>query len=264
MRDLESVTRVALRGRRVLLVDDDEINRMVAGDLLGDVAGMRVTFAAGGAEALERLADDTFDLVLMDVRMPGMDGYETTRRLRALPGRAGLPVIAVTADMNPGDRGRCLAAGMSDCVTKPFDVTLLFAVMRRWLLHGPGGGGAVAPQAADAVPAFSPALGLQRCLGRRELYEKISRRYLETRADLAGELRRAWDAGDREEAERLAHSLISTAGTLGASALSELARALQAAAHAGDAAWWAAVLDETRDEHARVCAELREFHSTRP
>jgi CheY-like chemotaxis protein len=262
MRDLESVTRVALRGRRVLLVDDDEINRLVAGELLGDVAGMHVTQAASGAEALDRLAGAAFDLVLMDVRMPGMDGCETTRLLRAQPGLRELPVIAVTAHLNPGDHGRCLTAGMSDVVHKPFDPVLLFAVMRRWLLHGRGAQGGASAEEAGGTPAFSSELGLRRCLGRRELYAKIALRYLETRADLAGELQRAWDAGERLEAERLAHSLISTAGTLGATALSELARALQAASQAGDAAWWAALLDEARDEHARVCAELRELLAT--
>ncbi|MBE7942305.1 MULTISPECIES: response regulator [Ramlibacter] len=123
----------ALRGRRVLLVEDNPYNQEVGVALLGDVAGMQVTTAASGPEALDHLARERFDVVLMDVQMPGMDGCEATRRLRALPGHAGLPVIALTAHAHASVRQNCLDAGMSDFVGKPFDMHELFEAIARAL-----------------------------------------------------------------------------------------------------------------------------------
>jgi len=123
----------ALRGRRVLLVEDNELNRLVATELLHEVAGMDVTLAANGQEALDHLRGATFDLVLMDIQMPGMDGLEATRRLREIPGLARLPVIAMTAHALAGDVQTSRAAGMNDHVAKPFEPAQLFEVMLRWL-----------------------------------------------------------------------------------------------------------------------------------
>jgi CheY-like chemotaxis protein len=127
----------SLAGRRLLLVEDNELNQIVAAELLGTVCGMDVTMAVDGPQALARLADGgPFDAVLMDVQMPGMDGYEVTRRLRAELGLARLPVIAMTAHARQEDRQRCLAAGMDDFVSKPFDPEQLFEVLARWIASG--------------------------------------------------------------------------------------------------------------------------------
>jgi signal transduction histidine kinase len=127
----------SLAGRRLLLVEDNELNQIVAAELLGPVCGMDVTMAVDGPQALARLADGgPFDAVLMDVQMPGMDGYEVTRRLRAELGLARLPVIAMTAHARQEDRQRCLAAGMDDFVSKPFDPEQLFEVLARWIASG--------------------------------------------------------------------------------------------------------------------------------
>jgi CheY-like chemotaxis protein len=127
----------SLAGRRLLLVEDNELNQIVAAELLGPVCGMDVTMAVDGPQALARLADGgPFDAVLMDVQMPGMDGYEVTRRLRAELGLTRLPVIAMTAHARQEDRQRCLAAGMDDFVSKPFDPEQLFEVLARWIASG--------------------------------------------------------------------------------------------------------------------------------
>ena len=123
-----------LRGRHVLLVEDNEVNQLVAGELLRSVAGMRVTVAASGPEAIEALHAQAIDAVLMDVQLPQMDGYETTRRIRSEAAFAELPIIAMTAYATPRDRDRCLAAGMNDHVSKPFEHQMLLAVLARWLL----------------------------------------------------------------------------------------------------------------------------------
>ena len=118
-------------GARVLLVDDEEMNRFFGSKLISSL-DVDVVTAASGDEALSLLADQSFDVVLMDVSMPEMDGYETTRRIRADAQRKEIPVIALTAHAIPGERERCLASGMNDYVTKPFEVGQLLMVMSRY------------------------------------------------------------------------------------------------------------------------------------
>ena len=236
----------ALRGRRVLLVEDNELNRFVATELLCDVAGMHVTLADNGRQALDRLAAERFDLVLMDIQMPGMDGLQATRLIRADVALARLPVIAMTAHAMAGDREKSRAAGMNDHVSKPFEPAQLFETMLRWLAPVPAPE-AAAPRAAPAQqhpgPLVDTALGLRRCLGRPELYEKILGRYLKQRAATGNEVRAALEAGELEAGARAAHTLVSTASMLGAPALADLARELHDAIDLGAAERWAGLLD---------------------
>jgi signal transduction histidine kinase/DNA-binding response OmpR family regulator len=125
--------RTELQGRHVLLVEDNEFNQLVATELLRGVAGVHVTVAHHGEQALELLRMAHFDAVLMDVQMPIMDGYETTRRIRDIPTFAHLPVIAMTAHATHKDREACIEAGMNDYITKPFDPEELFAMLVRWI-----------------------------------------------------------------------------------------------------------------------------------
>jgi CheY-like chemotaxis protein len=118
----------------VLLVEDNEINQEVARAML-EAAGHRVEVAGDGLQALHKYTPGRFDCVLMDCQMPGMDGYEASRRMRAQEGASGaarVPIVALTANAMRGDRERCLAAGMDDFLAKPFDsATLLDAVGRQ-------------------------------------------------------------------------------------------------------------------------------------
>lgn len=123
------------RGGHLLVVDDSATNRLVTAGLLVR-AGFSVELATGGAEAVSAVADAAIppEAVLMDVAMPEMDGLAATRAIRALVGgRAMIPIIAVTANAHPGDRSRCLAAGMNDYVVKPVRRTDLLAALERWL-----------------------------------------------------------------------------------------------------------------------------------
>lgn len=123
-----------LKGRSVLLVEDNEFNQMVAGELLRDVAGMWVAIASSGEEALALLSQQSFDAVLMDIQMPGLDGYESTRQLRAQSGaNARIPVIAMTAHATEQDRQQCLAAGMNDYISKPVMPQELFTLLEKWI-----------------------------------------------------------------------------------------------------------------------------------
>jgi signal transduction histidine kinase/ActR/RegA family two-component response regulator len=121
-----------LKGARVLVVEDNEVNCEVANELLTQ-AGIVVTIAHDGHEALQALERTPFDGVLMDCQMPGMDGFEATRRVRENPAWKDLPVIAMTASAMVGDREMALAAGMNDHIAKPVDVNHLFATLARWI-----------------------------------------------------------------------------------------------------------------------------------
>jgi two-component system sensor histidine kinase/response regulator len=213
--------------------------------------------AANGQEAVDLVRSRDFDVVLMDLQMPVMDGYLATGLIRAEPRHARLPIIAMTAHALSSDRQRCLDAGMNDHVAKPFEAATLFGVLARW----------IAPEAPAAAPAeravespppsgISFELGLRRCLGRTELYRKILHRFLETRANDPAAIRAALVLGDRDGAAQIAHSSVSTSGTIGAERLSDAARQLQLALDT-DEAGSLALLDTFAAEHALVLTALR-------
>jgi two-component system sensor histidine kinase/response regulator len=116
---------------RVLVVDDNAVNLMIAHEVLSS-AGMDVVDASDGQQAVDRVRAERFDLVLMDMQMPVMDGLEATRTIRAMPERQTLPILAMTANAMAADRELCLASGMDDVLTKPFDPDLLVDRVRSW------------------------------------------------------------------------------------------------------------------------------------
>jgi CheY-like chemotaxis protein len=122
-----------LEGKKILIVDDDIRNSFALSKLLAD-KGIIVKIAQDGQKALDLLAKNTdIDLVLMDIMMPVMDGYETTKRIRAQQAFRTLPILALTAKAMKGDREKCLSAGANDYLPKPVDVDRLFSMLRVWL-----------------------------------------------------------------------------------------------------------------------------------
>ncbi len=227
-----------VRGASVLLVEDNELNQLVAVELLRD-AGFVVDVAANGQQALDAVERKSYDIVLMDMQMPVMDGETATRHLRAQPRHAGLPVVAMTANALEADRERCFAAGMNDHVAKPIDPALLWRALARWIRPRPGLGAASAPppeaapaaaaQLPQALPGVDLALGLDRALGRPALYADMLRRFGQGQQGWVREFDEALQSGDRLSAERMAHTLRSVAANIGAEALSVQARALEQA-----------------------------------
>jgi signal transduction histidine kinase/CheY-like chemotaxis protein/HPt (histidine-containing phosphotransfer) domain-containing protein len=262
-----------LEGCRLLLVDDNELNRIVAVDLLAGVAGAHVVEAHTGREALQRVGVDlpgaapsaaAFDLVLMDVQMPDMDGLEATRRIRAEPALAGLPVLGMTAHALARDRAQCLEAGMSEVVVKPFEPEALFAAIARWLpVPPPVASPGLVRGAGAAAPAVSFELGLNRCLSRHDLYLRVVRRFVDTRRHDVDKLRDAHRRGDDDAIAHLAHVTISTAGTIGAAPLSEIAAHLQESLRSGTRSGLPPLIEAFASAHGRVVDELVAFIATR-
>jgi CheY-like chemotaxis protein len=124
----EPINLELLAGHHILIVEDEPINREIAIDLLSDV-GVSCDFAENGREAVELVSSNHFDLILMDMQMPEMDGLEATRQIRQLAGCATLPIVAMTANAFTEDRERCRVAGMTDFMTKPIDPDVLFATL---------------------------------------------------------------------------------------------------------------------------------------
>lgn len=145
----------SLLGLRVLIVEDNPINMEVAKEVLSQYRATPLT-AHSGEAALDIMTHghQSIDAILMDVQMPGMDGLETTRAIRALPGAADIPIIAITAHAMASDRDRCLAAGMNDYLSKPLNPNALLDTLLRWRGHG---GNRPPPAPTPFLPPSSPA-----------------------------------------------------------------------------------------------------------
>ncbi|HJV70813.1 hybrid sensor histidine kinase/response regulator [Ideonella sp.] len=228
--------RAELGGARILLVEDNAINRELAFDLLSE-AGVAVSVAQDGQEALDVLAQQSFDGVLMDCQMPVMDGYTATRLLRQQPQWKNLPVIAMTANAMVGDRDKVLAAGMNDHIAKPIRVDEFFATIARWVrpavrhvAESPAAASAQPPADSLAgLPGVDFQAGLDGLQGNRTLYGRLLRMFRDSEGDFPARFSAALAAGDGAGAQRLAHDLKGLAGALGMSEIQQAATALEAA-----------------------------------
>ena len=239
--DAEARLREQHAGVRLLLAEDNPINREVALDLLHAV-GLQVDTAVDGAEAVAKATSGTYDLILMDVQMPNMDGLAATRALRALPTWGDKPILALTANAFDEDRRACLDAGMNDFVAKPVEPDILFATLRRWLprhelpsVENPPSLASSSQAGAHtdatlvllgALPGMNLAQGLAALSGRRERYLQLLRRFATTHRDDATHLGEHLATGDVGAAHLLAHNLKGVAATLGATAVAEAAARL--------------------------------------
>lgn len=233
----------SLAGRSILLVEDNSVNQEVVHDLL-EMVGAQVTIANDGMQGLQLLNNLSFDLVLMDVHMPVMNGFEATAAIRKVQQFASLPVIALTANALEGDRERCMAAGMNDYIAKPIDPNQLFSTLIRHLPPAQDKDPALALQQSagkrvvaeyshtlgsiydegiiaefSKIPGINVAEALTRMMGKHDLYAKVVRRLVGNRNDMPEKLEQALRDGDPEKMAELIHGAKSVLGALGAEAM---------------------------------------------
>jgi PAS domain S-box-containing protein len=220
-----------LAGVRVLLAEDNDINQQIAVELLESV-GMAVDVAGNGREAVEKAAaaQPPYDVILMDLQMPEMDGFAAVRAIRADDRCRGIPILAMTAHALTEERERSLACGMNEHITKPIDPDVLFRALQHWLPNKRLEPAAPAPAetAPWSIPGLDTAAALRRVAGNQALYLKLLRQFLQSQAGVADSIRQALATGDGISAERLAHSAKSVCGNIGACAAQAAASDLEA------------------------------------
>nr|WP_320192665.1 response regulator [uncultured Desulfobacter sp.] len=221
-----------IQGARILLAEDNEINQQIALEIL-EGAGLFIDVTNNGEDAVKAVENRDYDLVLMDIQMPKMNGIEATTRIRTFKTNKSLPIVAMTAHAMAGDREKSLAAGMQDHVIKPIDPKELFSALVRWIPPGervlPEGFGvpkSLKPDHENSksdLPAELPGIdidqGLQRIGGNRKLFRELLLKVRRDYTDAAHNIRSLMGNGQTDDAQRLAHSVKGVAGNLGAKAL---------------------------------------------
>ena len=239
-----------IRGARILLAEDNEINQQVAREIL-EQAALVVEIANDGKEALEMAQKNPYDVILMDIQMPVMGGFESTENIRKLDGEVkDIPIIAMTAHAMAGDREKSLEGGMVDHVVKPINPDELFSALVKWIKPGEREfipktdeetqkGGSVSLSAKAALPEKIEGVdledGLMRVGGNEKLYRNL---LMKLRDDYAGtdqEIKNLLQSEKTGEAERLAHSIKGVAGNVGAGKLQEAAAEVEHAIKGGEA-----------------------------
>ena len=264
----EGTQEVRLHGARILLAEDNEINQQIAVELL-EGAGASVKAASNGRLAVEELSRGpaAYDLVLMDLQMPEMDGYQATAKIRSDERFTRLPIIAMTAHATIEEKQRCLASGMNDHVSKPIDPAALFETVSRY--YKPAAETVSSqPQAVTvannlelpAIEGLDTRDGLTRVAGNRKLYLKLLRQFVEQQGPAVAEIAAALEKGDAALAERGAHTLKGVAANLGAKQVQAAASVLEEVIrHRGGAAETEPVLQQVAKVLDPLLEQLRNF-----
>jgi two-component system sensor histidine kinase/response regulator len=227
----------AIRGSHILLVEDNDLNLQVATELLRDV-GFVVDVAENGQVAVDKIRKTDYDIVLMDMQMPLMDGVTATKEIRKDRRFDSLPLVAMTANAMQGDRDRCLAAGMNDHVAKPIEPDDLWKALLKWIKPRRSQPDAqeVTLAAAEAdvelpddIDGLDMSNGLRRVLGKKTLYLSMLHKFVAGQKTAPAEILAALTVEDWTTAERLAHTVKGVAGNIGANVIQQLAEKLESA-----------------------------------
>ena len=210
---------------RVLLVEDNEVNQLVAVGMLEEL-GCDTVVAINGMDAIEHVAKEKFDAVLMDCEMPVMDGFEATLAIREQANDVSeVPIIALTANAVAGDRERCLAAGMQDYLSKPITSEKLHGTLRKWLRVAPDGAATEKPESIDT--ASLNRIRNLKGVGGDKMVRRVVDLYLSRSSTLVESLRTGILQGDAEAVRQGAHALKSSSQNVGASSLARLSQELE-------------------------------------
>jgi PAS domain S-box-containing protein len=229
----------SIKGARVLLVEDNELNQEVGMELLHD-AGFVVDLAENGQIALDKIRAAHYDIVLMDMQMPVMDGVMATEEIRKEVRFKDLPVVAMTANSMQSDRDRCMAAGMNDHVAKPIEPEDLWKALLKWIKprHAMATSALATRQPPDihlptGIDGLDISNGLRRVLGKKPLYLSMLRKFIAGQKFVTSKIFKELENNDRDAAIRLAHTLKGVAGNIGATRLQQLAEQLETALKEG-------------------------------
>jgi two-component system sensor histidine kinase/response regulator len=243
------VNLAAIKGSSILLVEDNEFNQQIASELLTD-AGFKVDVAENGQKSIEMLDKRAYDIVLMDMQMPVMDGVTATREIRRDERFKDLPILAMTANVMDTDIEKCRAAGMWDHIGKPIDPDELFGKLVKWMKprkmeevretaetppvetqkETKKEEAKPAPQDdLPEIPGLDTGLGLKRVMGKKAFYLDMLRKYIDNQGEAPVQIRQSLDAGDFATAERLAHTAKGVSGNIGATQVQALAATLEKA-----------------------------------
>jgi two-component system sensor histidine kinase/response regulator len=246
---LESSPAVSSRGLShaplVLIAEDNAINRTVAKALL-EKQGLRTAMANNGREAVEMALANDYAAIFMDCQMPELDGYEATRRIRAAENGHRVPIIAMTAHSMPGDRERCLGAGMDDYISKPVEAAKLASIVTRWLfstetapeLQGTGTSAKAdreSPDTQEDDVLDGVTIGQLRETLTSEMCEEVVEAFEQSLPKSIEDIEAAGRSGDQLELRRVAHLLKGTSATLGATRLSLSCQRLEHSGRGQDA-----------------------------
>lgn len=225
-------------GQHLLLAEDNPLNQEVALEMLESL-GLNVEVVEDGLEAVELARQHDFDLILMDIQMPVMDGLESTRRIRTLPGCKNTPILAMTANAFEEDQKNCSEAGMNAHIAKPVDPELLYKMLLEWLPE-PEAGLKISSKSTEAnllpepasftpesIPGFDYSAGLRSVLGKPQRLIDFLQRFGQEHTDDAHKIRTLLKSGDVDDAQRMAHTLKGVAGTVGLIQIQKLAQKVE-------------------------------------
>jgi len=265
--DSQAVTKIS--GAHLLLVEDNELNQLVTRELLERI-GISVMVAENGKEALARIPEEDFDGVLMDMQMPVMDGITATQEIRKLQRFQAMPIIAMTANAMQSDQEKCLQAGMNDYISKPIDPEKMLQTLKKWIVPANPSIASLASLNAPLESSVLPELrgvnvaeSVGRMGGKLSTYYAVLEKFRDNQGGVVAELSESLGVGDREKAERLAHTLKGLAGTLGAEGLFKKASQLEVAIRDGREVTelgllMSALSDELKDLFVAIDAVLKE------
>ncbi len=257
--EAEPGQRMKGRAHRLLLVDDSAANRHIVLGILKK-SNLSIEAISDGEQVFDALSKAPYDLILMDCQMPGLDGYETTRRIRRMDGDARtIPVIAMTAYAMAGDREKCLEAGMNDYIAKPITRGALLGVLAKWLPEEEVGDGvnplekADDPQETASGPDVWNREKLLRALDAdEELAMEITVKFLEDITPQMDVLLSAISSGDERTTQSSAHSIKGMSGAMGAVALESVCARIETAVRRGEFSYGASFAESLRFEFRRL------------
>ena len=256
-----------IKGAHVLLAEDNTINQLLAKELLTQ-AGLQVTIAGNGKQAVELAGKITFDAILMDIQMPEMDGYEATKVIRSDTSKRQLPIIAMTANAMTGDRELCLAAGMDDHVAKPIEPRHLFETLVKWIsafkrepvqaeiIHEESQ--SQETMLPNHLEGIDVGIGLERTCGNRDLYINLLKHFVIDHGNDNQVITDAIAKGDITVAHRTAHTLKGVAGGIGAMTLYDSAQQVETALKNGQPETADPLINTLTGDLRKVVDDLKE------